>query len=206
MSADEIIEIIEVLPEYLKLFYPGYITIYVYYFCRAITIKDNKTIILKSIVVSYIYKILTDKIFLLDFLSTRRNQFIENLLLIILALVIAYLSFRLTKSKRLNEILKRMGIRTTFSLNELEEIENQSKNGTWLALYIKHDNLMYEGFLINKEMESDRRQYVILNKYRKYITKNDEKSETYIEDFTENPDEKVLIYLDNIKYFEIRKS
>lgn len=209
MSADDVIEIIEALPEYLKLIYPGYITIYIYYFCRAITIKDNKTIILKSIVLSYIYSILINEIVLpLDIFNKISNkQLIENILLTLLALIVAYISYRLTKSKRILNIFEGMKIHTTFSTNEIEEMENQSKDGTWVVAYMNGDNLVYEGYLINKEMEPDKRQYIALTQYRKFKTDKDGKpQEPYIEDFSDSCNEKVIIYMGNITHFEIRST
>ena len=42
MRADDIMEIIDKLPEYIKYIYPGYLTIYTYYFMRGKTLQDNR--------------------------------------------------------------------------------------------------------------------------------------------------------------------
>ncbi len=206
MSADDIIKIIEKLPEYIKLVYPGYMTIYLYYFFRALTIKDNKTIILKAVILSYIYNIIIGEFSIIFFISGDLNyEFVVHILLLVASIVIAYISYIFTKSKRVLIFLQKLNINTTFSTNEIEELESQSENGTWLVAYMEDSNIVYEGFLINKEMEPDKRQYIVLAMYRKYIL--DEKGKPrkpYIDDFSDNCKQKVMIFYNKISHLEVR--
>lgn len=206
MSADDIIKIIERLPEYLQLVYPGYITIYLYCFFRAFTIKDSKTTILKAIILSYIYNVVFNQISNLIFISGRLNYiFVENIALTLIAAIVAYISFWITKSRKIESILKRLKISTTFSSNEIEEMEKCSDDGTWLVIYMKDNDIVYEGFLVSKEMEPDKKQYIAITKYRKYFLSADGKpTKPYIDDYSNNDKEKAVLYLDKISHFEIR--
>ena len=53
MSADEILKILDSLTKYVVYFYPGYITIYVFYFLKAYILDDRKEIIPKAIALSF---------------------------------------------------------------------------------------------------------------------------------------------------------
>lgn len=206
MNADDIIKIIEKLPEYIKLVYPGYITIYLFYFFRAITIKDNKAIILKAVILSYIYNVLIDETCTLFFIKGNLGYvFVENILLMILSIIIAYLSYSLTRSKKVRTILEKFNIYTTFSSNEIDEMECQSTNGTWIVVYLKDSDIVYEGFIVNKEMEPDKDRYIALAMYRKYTIDTNGKPVTpYIDDYSKNCNEKVVIYYRQIALFEVR--
>jgi hypothetical protein len=206
LNADEVIKIIEKLPEYIKLIYPGYITVYLYYFFKAFTLKDNKAIILKAIILSYIYNIVTSELCDVFYINGILGyEFVENILLIIFSVTVAYFSYRLTTCKLLRNMLDRLNIRTTFSSNEIEEMESQSSDGTWLVVYLKESNIVYEGYIVNKEMEPEKERYIALSRYRKYTVDANGKPVTpYIDDCANNCKEKVVIYYNQISRFEIR--
>ena len=54
MSVDDILKIIDSIATYIVYFYPGYISLYVYHFLKAKTLKDEKGTIAKSIVISFL--------------------------------------------------------------------------------------------------------------------------------------------------------
>ena len=65
---------------------------------------------------------------------------------------------------------------------------------------------MYEGSLGDKELEPERRQYICLNGYYKYVLDSKGKPEDpYIEDHEKEPEETVMIFYDSIKRIEKRK-
>lgn len=206
MSADDIIKIINQLPEYIKLLYPGYITIYLYYFFRAITVRENKTVIFKALILSYIYNIIIDDLCDVFFIQGNLNYEVAyNLLLILVSIIVSYVSYRIVKSKYTIDILQWFKVYTTFSTNEIEELQNQSKNGTWMVVFLRDSKIVYEGYLINKEMEPDKRQYITLSNYRKYIIDNSGRPvEPYIEDHSDNENEKALIFYELVTNCEIR--
>lgn len=55
MSADEILKVIQEIPNYITYIYPGYLTIYAYLFFKGKTLKDSNYIFIKSIAISYVY-------------------------------------------------------------------------------------------------------------------------------------------------------
>lgn len=207
MSAKDVIEIIDSIPQYLMYIYPGYITIYLYYFFRGITVKETKGIMLKAIILSYIYisiqSKLDDSIELIK--KTNFQNFINSdIELCLIAVLVAYFAYRFVRSNKSISFLEKLRVFTTFSTNELEEIEKDCVDGMWLCVYLKDSNIAYEGFLIKKEMEPDRKQYIVICGYRKYVIGEDGKPKSpYIYDYSNNQNQKAMIYFDEIKRFEI---
>ena len=79
--------------------------------------------------------------------------------------------------------------------------------GAWLCVYLKNDNVVYEGSLGMKELEDGKRKYICLTNYYKYILDdNGMPIEPYIEDHGDCCDEIVLIFYDDIKRIEKRKT
>lgn len=62
MMNEEIKQIIEELPRYICYLYPGYISMYLFYYFQALTLQDTKAKAIKSIAISYIYILVVDKI------------------------------------------------------------------------------------------------------------------------------------------------
>ncbi len=124
MSPAEIIEIINIIPRYIIYIYPGYITIYSYYFFRGKTLHDNKQVMFKSVILSYIYITLT------AFVPVT-NAFFANVGYIILSIVIAYFAYRATTAKLIYDIFDFFKINTTFYESEVEALAG-CENGAWL--------------------------------------------------------------------------
>lgn len=195
----EVIEfLVHYLPQYIKYIYPGYITIYIYYFLRAKTLADTKGNILKAIIISYIYVSSLTK-----FRFTSQLQ--ENFWLIIVSIVVAYTCYIATKSNYLLKVFDFLKIDTTFYNNEIEALQGQNE-GVWLTVYLKEDEVVYEGFLHYKEMENGKRKYITLSGYRKYVfNKNGTDGNICIEDNANNNEEEVMIFYDSIKRIEKRE-
>lgn len=197
MSAEEIIKVIEYIPEYIIYVYPGYITIYLYYFFRAKSIKDNKQIFFKSIIISYMYIVLT------DFISVY-NLLFMHMGYITLAVLVAYISYRITASEKILELFKYFKIYTTFYDNEVEALAG-AHNGAWLIVFLKSENIAVEGSLGYKELEMGKERYITLEAYTKYSVGNDNKlSEIPIICYENNYEEKITIKYEDIRHIERR--
>lgn len=197
MSANDIINIIDEIPQYIKFIYPGYITLYVYSFLRANHVSDTPSTIFKSLALSYIYTLIIGKI-------NPPSDLYENFLLIIISVLVAYFSYLITRSEHIKNILQTLEIETSFCGNEIEALESVNA-GTWLVVYLNNDNVVYEGWLHNKELEEGKRQYISLRGFRKYMLKDDGKpNNPYIEEHDDELNEEVIIFYNDIKRIEKR--
>lgn len=214
MNADEILKIIQALPEYIRYIYPGYLSIYIYLFLRGKTIKDNNYIFVKAMAISYIYLWLIEWLKHLKILKIIINfcffnapyELKQNACLIVLAALIAYIFYRIAVSKWINCAFSKLGINTTFYDNEIEMLADFNE-GAWLVVFLKDDNVVYEGSLGCKELDDDRRKYICLNSYYKYLLDDHGKAKKpYIANNDKEPEESVLIFYDSIKRIEKRKA
>ena len=198
MGVNDILEIIAVLPRYIQYIFPGYITIWVYYFCIGITLKDTRALIVKSIVISYLYVVFVNTLF------AQFNELEQNIVLFILAVLVAYISSLLVEKEKEFHFLRRLGINTSLSLNEIDAIETNSKTGIWICVYLKNCNLMYEGFILHTEMAEGNRRFICLCNYRKFIIDTEGKLKN-LEDHSTEREEQVILYFEDIARIEKRK-
>lgn len=194
MTANEVIAIIEAIPQYIKFFYPGYITIYIYTFLRAEHVSDTTPTILKSLTLSYVYCVIVDAL-------NMSTEIKFNAMLILISVVAALLMYSIVKSKKVKSFFSFFKINTAFYNNEIEGIRNEE--GTWLVIYLKDEDIIYEGWLHLNELEEGKKQYISLTNYRKFKSDENGKS-TYIEDHDSEDKEEVVIYYEDIKRIEKR--
>lgn len=196
MTAADIIEIINVLPEYILYFYPGYITIYSYYFLRGKTLCDNRETLIKSIMISYIYVTLTAFIPI-------KNVILANIGYILLSIAVAYICYMVTSSDWIYSIFEILKIKTTYYENEIEALAG-CQNGAWLIVYIKSSNVAIEGSLGFKELEEGKERYITLDAYSKYSVNDDGTLSRQISDYSGKYEEKCVIKYDDIMRIEKR--
>lgn len=197
-NMEQLIAVIDALPEYLKYVYPGYISIYLYMFFKAKTVSETKGILLKSVVISYLYVTAIDQLSI-------DSQLYENFWLILISVIFAYIAYLFTKSDYTRAVLDAMNVQTAFYENEMDALLDDD-SGAWLCVYIKDENLVYEGWLHYDEMEASRK-YISLTNYRKYMLDEDGfPQKQYIEEHDNDHEEEVLIFWDEIKRIEKRKT
>lgn len=197
MSADEILKILDSLTKYVVYFYPGYITIYVFYFLKAYTLDDRKEIIPKTIALSFFYKLFLDKI-------PMTSQLTYHCLMLTLSIVIPYLCYQIQQSEEFANLLNFLNIDTRFEDNELDLLD-KGEFAPWLIVYLKDDNVIYAGFLGERELEVKKRKFITLKKYRKYYIENHQKPKILLEKHDDD-DEIVIIYYESIKRIEKMKT
>lgn len=212
MSADDILKIIQGIPEYIKYIYPGYLTAYIYYFFRGKTLKDNNYNLVKAVAISYLYIVLIEGLgnvacisgFVNHFFYNVSHEIKLNVSLLFISVIFAYAAYWCVVSKFINWILDILKVNVTFYDNEMEVLADFDK-GAWLCVYLKDDEVVYEGSLGYKELEDNRRKYICLNSYYKYfLDGNGKPKEPYIEDHENEPKETVMIFYDSIKRIEKR--
>lgn len=197
MSADDILKILDSISKYVIYFYPGYLTIYVYYFLKAKTLKDGKSVVWKAIAISFLYKLCLDKLPVSSELS-------YHFWMILVSVIVPYFAYLLQKSETIIDVFDFLDISTRFEDNEIDILDN-GEMSAWVRVYIQDENIVYEGFLGDKELESGKRQFISLKKYRKYmLDDNGKPKEPYIENHNTD-DDVVVIFYDKIKIIEKNK-
>lgn len=197
MSPDDILEIIDNLPQFVVYIYPGAITIYLYLFFRTKKIEENKGMIIKSIVISYVY------ITIMNNFIKPKNELNKNIELIIISVVIAYLSYRFIESKVIAKILMEIKIYTAINDSPIELLRESKEDKTYLCIYIDDSpNLIIEGFLKEYETEKDKESFVILSQYA--IKEWNRQEWNKVKDYFGEDEEKVLVFLKDIARIEKR--
>lgn len=209
MTAKELVSIINVIPQYVCYIYPGYISLYLYYYLHSLTLDESKAKLVKSVAISYLYiivlKEVTEQINLIAFIEVKNDisGVGFNVFLIFVSVVIPYILYMMEKKcKILGRVKRKFGISTSFAKNEIEVLQKQYSDTIWIYVYMKDNNIMYEGSLTEKEMEESRTRFFCLSKYRKYLLKENGKKKK-LADYSDDEKEKVLIYFDMISHFEI---
>ena len=206
MSVEEILEVIEAIPKFIKYVYPGYLTIYTYLFLRGKTMKDSSSVIVKAIALSYFYILIINaaaEVIDLSFVKVSR-ELKENIGLLMVSIIFAFVCYWGVTHKQTRGILEKINIHTTFYDNEIEMLANFNE-GAWLCVYLNNDEIVYEGSLGEKELDEEKRKYITLDAFYKYYLDNNGKpKEPYVEDHEGEYEETVLIFYDDIKRIEKR--
>lgn len=213
MNSGEILQVIDVIPRYIQYIFPGYLTIYLYLFFRSLTLKEDKGLIIKSIAISYIYKTIMDELVgpllgsfaFLKFLL-RYEYLFEILFLIFVSVLVSLSSYKVVDSRIFERLLVRFKIKTSINTNEIEQLEKESEESSiWVCVYLKNSDIVYEGYIVNKELEPEKRMFLCLSNFRKYqIDEEGKPKKPYIEKHDEEAQEKVIIYYQEILIIEKR--
>lgn len=212
MRPEDVIKIIDEIPKYICYIYPGYITMYLYYYFHSLTLDDTTGKLLKSIAISYFYvviiKWIVELINCVPFIDLVDgvNGVAFNIFLAFFSVAVPCIVNLLEKSQKYDNKVKKIKtffkIDTSFSKNEIEVIQKKYNDTIWIYVYMKDSSIMYEGSLTEKELEDCRTKFFCLSKYRKYLLlDNGEKKK--LADYSNDEKEKVLIYFDRISHFEI---
>ena len=197
MGADDIIKIIDAIPQYIRYVYPGYLAMFIFCFLRGTTLRETKAVLVKAIAISYIFTVILSLIPL-------ETEIAENAVLIVMSVILPYIAYLFGTFRWVKWVLRHLKVNTTLWSNEMESLIGDDNCG-WLVVYLKDDNVVYEGSLGNRELEAGRRQFITLEAFYKYrLDKKGYPKEPYIEDHEGNYEEKVVIFYDSIKRIEKR--
>lgn len=208
MSAEDIIQLITELPPYLCYIYPGYISLYLIYFFMGYTLKDTNAKFLKSIVVSYLYVLFIQKLIIPRISSNVLTISLEvdsigfNILLFVMSIACPYLIYMvLFRNHTVDRLLRFLRIDTTIDANEFDMLHRIHPAGAWIRVYFKEKNVVYAGFLTGEEVELEKTRFLCLSQYRKYFI-SEGGNERKVNDYSDNKQEKVIIYLDQVSHIE----
>lgn len=179
----------------------GYVFISTYSFIR---FKKNELnhLFFKSVVSSYILKILFDWIFvhadsttkIIRFFHVQYESFGYVVILLLFSVGLAWLSATITQSKRFNKLLLGIGIVRTTNPNIWEDIIDP---GCWLMVYLNSRELVYLGqFKYGEEFVN--KPLIVLEHYQ--IMNLDGE---IIHDYSDDSNEVALIDTKNIERIEI---
>ena len=142
ISINWITEIINQLPQILSYIVPGYIFLTIYQWTRFRDGDSLKNIVLKSIVVSYVIKILLNILFK-ELHIAINDEIIFVGICIIIATISSILLSIIISSRRYNKILRILNISRTTNKNIWDDVY---QNGTALKIY-QSDGTFYAGHL-----------------------------------------------------------
>lgn len=199
----DIIDLLEALPQYITLFYPGYITIYLYFFFTGKRFEDDKWNIAKAVFISFCYNSLASEVLRL---VKSENDFFYNFILTCTALLVGLVAAKVRAMKIFNTFLNWIQEDVVYIDNEFEGLRNENRSA-WVCVYMKEEDIVYEGSLRDVVLDTKTNKYISLSGYYKYKIDDKGKPITpYIEDLTSDNEEKVIIYYDNIVRVEKRNT
>ena len=211
MITVDIKQIIDHIPQCICYIYPGYITMYLYYYIHSLTLVDAKGTLLKSVAISYFYVLFLkwvfgaiNKIPYVYFVNDIQGVLFNVFLALISVVIPCLLNFFQKNEKiesKLKDIKGFLGINTSFAKNEIDVLQKKYHDTIWIYVYMKNSNIMYEGSLTESELEDCKTKFFCLSKYRKHLLMADGKKKK-LKDYSNDEKEKVL-YFDQIAYFEV---
>lgn len=199
--ANTIKEIIEILDKYFVYLYPGFISLYIFYFSKARKMKGNIITITVSLVISYVY-ILIYRTFCSKAVSDFKD--IDYIILLIIAIVFPIIWHNISKSGRTEKILDGLGFNTTLEDDVWAYIQSRDKEkkGIVLKVFLDDKDIMYEGSLRYRESSDEKEKTICLSGYRRYLK---EDGKYYIkQDYNNDNSRWVLIDISKITRSEIK--
>lgn len=158
--------------------------------------KNTKVEIIQSICLSYVYLIMLSNV-------PSHNIIQKNFFLIVISVLVGYLAYVITSSSILLTLFKSANVHTSTAKNEIDFLLGGERKPLWLRVYLKDTSLIYEGWLIGHDLEQGSNRFIILSKYRKYLSSQDGTLGECIADH-DSEEEKIIIYYDNISRIEKR--
>lgn len=193
---DWIVKLIDKIPDILLFIVPGYIFVSIFNF---ILFKDKRNdensqtnfIILKSISISYIFKLFLDKIKTITCLSKCSiDDSLNAIILVVACLLISYVTALICRTKSFNKFLLKIGIRRTINSDIWLDIVS---DGCWLRVFSKDEQKSYLGQCRFHESHKNE-PIIVLIKYQILDEYND-----VICDYSNNVNRKIVL---NLKDFE----
>lgn len=196
-------QLIDLLPQIIIYFLPGYVFIYFKNYLFSNDINDDDNIIIKSIISSYI--IINIFLFITNISRIKVNSvkdIVGNdfmiLVIICFAFLLGYLYFIIVKSERWHTIIQNIGINKTTYSTIWEDIID-SNIGPHVRIYLDDYNIFYQGKINIIEDNGKDNYFISLSNFIKY--KNGKMIESY-----EYDDNKIVVINTNkITRYEIFK-
>lgn len=192
--------IIELAPALIVYIAPGYIVLWVKSFILSENINNDKYVILKSIVLSYVIVNFEKTIIFNNFdynnMDTLDSCFI--VITVLIAMLIGYLIPKIMLSNAFCNILKKIGINKSMQPNVWCDIADL-EFGVWIRVYINSEKVIYDGKLRKfEEPDEDKDYYISLSNYSSYSYTGDDMENNRLDS-----DKWVVINAKSINRFEV---
>lgn len=198
-TIDGIMELLEIIRQYIVYVYPGFITLVIYRFAMYKSVEENKNTIIKSIIISYLY---TLPFFLIFEIDPTEFEFCHHIIIIIMAVIIPICWNVVIRKKWFKAIIRKIGIRTEIYDNLMDIMFNKENGTVWVRAYMDEQKVMYEGSLRHYESDINRQQQVILSGYRQYNYNENTKKYEKVYDYANDQKQWVRILEENITRME----
>lgn len=200
--SDLIQEILQILEQYFIYLYPGFVTIFIYLFTKAKSMKMDKILIISSIVISYVYVLIYRLIKGYNGLSDFKGY--DYVIILLISILCPLIWHSISRSKWIEPVLNSININTTIENNVWDYIHyrDKDKKGIVLKVFLDDKDIMYEGSLRYHESDIAKKQTICLSGYRRYVKENG----TFVAKQDYNNDNSRWVMLDaaNIDRVEIK--
>ncbi len=171
MTIEIVRQILEVLEKYFIYLYPGYVTLFIYYFSKAKKIHFNKSFSFMCVIISYIYILLYRFIVgreVIDFVE------VDYVVILCMSIIIPTVWSRISRTWWIEKFLNRLGFYTSIEDNVWDYIQyrDKEKKGIVLKVFLDDKDLMYEGSLRYREYDPEGESNICLSGFRRYTKKD----------------------------------
>lgn len=165
-----IAESLEVLSKYFVYLYPGFISLFIFRFANGKNFVENKTSILKAIVISYVYMLILSYFTGLD-MNPENITIGEQFILLGVSVGVPIVLHAAGKWEWTREFLYGLGIKTAIKDDILDIITalDSANEGIVVKLFMDEKGLMYEGNLRMHESDIEREQVIAISRFRRYV-------------------------------------
>lgn len=160
-------DIIAALPVLIIYILPGYCFISLKDFITNIKPTEDKNIVIKSILISYVIINISRLIFNILRLNFDISLPIVSLFIITLAIIITYLYSIFVQSEKCDKILKWFKVTRSIKSDALTDIIDLEL-GMWVRVFLNSEQIIYMGKIRKFHHFGDSNYYIILSNYSQY--------------------------------------
>lgn len=164
---NNIIDILNVINNYIVYIYPGLISLIVYSFIQGKPFEENKNTIIKSVAISFLYIILLQELIVFKPGDISGRDIKAHLILILSAVIFPYVLVKITGLKITKSFIRKIGIKSNVKNNPLD-IALEYEKSVYISAYLDDYNVMYAGWLRNHTSDINEAKYIMLSHYVVY--------------------------------------
>ena len=209
---EKIQELLNILTDYIIFIYPGFLSFYIFKYIEGKKVEETSLLVIKSIVLSYIYLIVLSCFIHFDIKDPNSISKIGHIIIFIASIGLPVLLYTVVEAKWFIKLQKKFKITTRRISNPIQLALWNDKN-LLACVYMDDYGIMYEGQIRNYVRDTDRLNYLMLSNYKiSRINKTSEEYSKYdqtypveksAEDKKIRHNEWVILYFDKISRIEI---